>query len=114
MTLIFIFVLADLILGLLAAHTLKEKFSSAKLKKTVSKTIAYEMAIVLGMLMETHLNVHLPVVNTISSLIILTEGTSLVENFKTITGIDLWKELLHKLHALKSIHHKDDENSRKK
>ena len=82
-------VAADLLTGIWAAHKRGEKLTSWGLRKTVSKVLAYELAIVLAYVMEANFLAFLPVVKTIAGYIAAVEFKSATENLSKITGLDL-------------------------
>ena len=93
-----VLIAADLITGLMAAHKLKQPITSAGLRRTVSKTLIYNLAVACGYLVQTHMMGDLvPVSNIISSAIGLTELKSVIENIDKIRGGSLFKDILLKL-----------------
>ena len=93
-----VLILADLITGVLAAQKSNEPITSAGLRRTVSKLLIYETAILLGFLTQTFLTGDsIPVSNIIAGFIGLTELTSVMENLNIIGGGSLLKALLQKL-----------------
>jgi formate hydrogenlyase subunit 4 len=93
-----ILVIADLILGILAARKRGETITSAGLRRSVSKLFIYETALALGFLTEIALTGDsFPVSKIVSAIIGLTELTSCIENLNEISGTDLLKALLSKL-----------------
>lgn len=84
-------VVADLFTGIWAAHHRGEKISSWGLRKTVSKVLAYELAVVLAYTVEQSGVSFLPLVKAIAGFILMTELQSATENLGRITGLDLWQ-----------------------
>lgn len=103
LAIVFGLVVGDFCLGLLAARARKEKIVSVKMKRTVSKILAYEIAILIGFMLQSGLELSWPVVHTVSMVIVLSESASLLENFRTITGIDVLNNFINSVHKLKSI-----------
>lgn len=100
-----VLVVCDLTTGIAASLRRKEKISSAKLKRTIVKLIVYEIAIVLGFIVETHLTGGtLPIINIIGCYIGLTELVSTYENIDSISGGKLLKAIIDKLNSTR----KDD------
>ena len=91
MTAVCALVLCDLVTGVWAAVKRGEKFTSWGLRKTASKILAYELAIVLAYVMESAFLPSLPVVKGIAGFIAATEFKSNLENLSRITGLDLWQ-----------------------
>jgi phage-related holin len=108
---VFVLVVADMIMGILAARRRGDQITSTKMKRTVSKLLAYEIAIGIALLIQESFADGWPIVHTISTIIVLTESTSLIENFKIITGIDVLSEALEALNKLKSINSKNGKKS---
>ena len=82
-------VMADLITGVWASVKRGEKFTSWGLRKTASKLLAYELAIVLAFVIESNGLSFLPLVKTVAGFIVGVEGKSGLENLSKITGLDL-------------------------
>jgi len=90
-----VLVLADLITGLMAAHKRGDPITSSGIKTTVAKIMLYEVAILLGFLVQHYLTEGiLPVCNLITSVIGLTEITSILENLQTINPAVSWTSLV--------------------
>lgn len=96
-------IFSDTITGILAAHKRGEKITSQGFSRTISKLFFYNLAIVLGFLMEKFVLLEVvPVVKAIVLVIGVTEFKSFLENFESITGINLLDKLKQYLHH----HHK--------
>ena len=95
---VFILILADLICGVLAARKRGEPITSAGLRRTVTKTIVYEVALLLAFLAESYL-IHglIPVTTLVSSMIGIVELKSVYENLDAISGGTLLKGVIAKL-----------------
>lgn len=91
-------ILADLVLGLIAAYRAKQPITSAGLRRTIVKLFVYEMAIILGYIAQTYL-IHdlIPVASIISGFIGMTEVVSCMENLNAISGNNLLESLIKKL-----------------
>ena len=91
-------VAADLVLGVIAARKRGEAITSAGFRRTVSKLLVYEAAVILGFLSEQYLTgASIPVSKIISAYIGLTEITSIIENLNFINGSSVFNGLLSKL-----------------
>lgn len=91
-------VVVDTVTGVWAAIKYKHKITSHKFKRVVVKTFGYLTAIFIAHLIEKYMiGDAIPMVKTVSGLIAMTEGKSIFENLRRITGIDLWKAMLDKL-----------------
>lgn len=91
-------IVADLVTGIWAAKKRNEKVSSAAMRRTVSKMLIYELAVVAGFLLETYLlSGLLPVSKIVAGVIGLVEFKSMLENSSSIVGGDIFKLILSKL-----------------
>lgn len=96
-------VIADTILGVYNnCIKKKQKFTSRRFSAFITKTLIYQLAIILGFTIDTFLlneltklfiSVEFITTKLLALSIYLTEIKSLEENFKSITGIDLWINL---------------------
>jgi phage-related holin len=93
-----VIIFGDLITGVWAAYIRGEKISSAGLRRTISKIFVYNLAIVLGFVIEQYLISNaLPISKIAAGLIGVTEGLSIFENLNSIAGNNVFKSLLDKL-----------------
>jgi len=88
---------SDLCTGIFAAHRRKENIESAKMGRTVTKLTLYGAAIVLGHMMEVFLVNWVPIAKITASIICTVEFKSILENIKTITGLDIFSAIKDKL-----------------
>lgn len=94
----FFLVGCDTITGIWAALKRKEKFSSARLRSMVSKTVIYLVALICGFIAEKYMSLDvIPIVKFIAGAISLVETTSIVENLNSISGKNIFQELINKL-----------------
>lgn len=85
----------DLPLGIIAAKKRGEKITSAGLKRTIVKVFVYEMALILGLIVQKYmLSDTIPLINLISTLIGCTELKSALENLEDISGQPFLKQLI--------------------
>lgn len=95
-----ILIFADLITGILAARARKEKITSAGLRRTITKMFVYNLAVVLGFLVETHMTgAAIPIVKIVAGFIGLTEFLSILENLNALGKGQLLKGLIEKLNS---------------
>lgn len=94
-TLVLIFV--DLVTGVIAAKNRGEEITSAGFRRSISKLLVYEFALLVGYVAETYMIGFLPLTKMISSLIALTETKSIFENLDSSAGGQLLKTLIDKL-----------------
>lgn len=93
-----ILILVDLITGIWAALKRGEKIRSAAMRRTVSKMVIYQLAVISGFLVEQYmLDGFLPVSKIVASVIGMVELKSVLENANTILGQDLFKMVIAKL-----------------
>lgn len=91
-------IIADLITGIWAALKRKEKISSSGMRRTISKIVVYQVAIISGFLIEQYmLESFLPVSKIVASVIGIVELKSILENSNHILGYPLFKSIIQKL-----------------
>lgn len=91
-------IFADLVTGIWAALKRGEKVSSAALRRTVSKIVIYQLAVISGFLLETYLiDGLMPVAKIVAGVIGMVEFKSILENSNHIVGGDLFKLVIQKL-----------------
>lgn len=91
-------ILIDLALGILAAKKQSLPITSAGLRRTLSKLITYQVAIIAGFLVEHYLILDLvPVTKLIASIIGLVEMKSILENIDIINGASIFASVIKKL-----------------
>lgn len=96
-----ILVFADMITGAKAAKKRGEVIHSKKMTRTISKTIFYFIAIILSRIMELVYFPDMPLATITAGYIAIMEFKSNMENISEITGIDIWKAIVDKIHARK-------------
>jgi len=88
----------DLALGIWAARKRQEKISSAALRRTISKMIIYQLAVISGFLIEQYLlQGSLPIAKVVAGYIGIVELKSVLENSNVILGTDIFRMLIQKL-----------------
>jgi len=93
-----ILIMADLLTGIWAAKKRKEKISSSVMRRTISKMVIYQLAVICGFLLETYLlGGILPVAKIVAGVIGMVEFKSILENSNWIVGSDIFKLVLQKL-----------------
>ena len=93
-----ILIVADLITGVIAARKRNEKISSARLRDSISKCLIYQTAIITGFLVQNYImDDVIPIVKIVGSAISMVELTSLYENLNTISGTNIFKEIIDRL-----------------
>lgn len=91
-------VFLDAATGVWAALKRKEAITSAALRRTISKMVIYQLAVISGYLIETYLlGGSLPISKVVAGFIGLVEFKSVLENGNTILGTDIFKVLIKKL-----------------
>jgi len=93
-----VLVLIDVVTGVWAAFKRSELIKSAALRRTVSKMIIYQIAIISGFLIQQYvLQNEVPITKVVAGFISLVELKSILENSNTILGHDIFKTLIKKL-----------------
>jgi len=87
----------DFVTGIVAAKKRGEVITSSGFRRTISKLVVYELALVVGFLAERYMMPMLPVCKMVSSLIALTEIKSIYENLDSASGGDLLKSIVSKI-----------------
>lgn len=101
-------ILADFLTGLWRAWKEKEPITSSGFRRTLTKAIAYQLAIITALVMEKYLLEDMPIIKIVASLIAMTEGKSIMENLSIVTGVDFMKALLEKIQGNKDEGDKKD------
>jgi len=96
-------IVADFISGVWAAKRRGEKITSNGFRHTVTKMFAYQGTIITAFVVESFLLPDVPFVKIVSAMIGLTEVKSFFENMNSIVGLDVWSELLKKVHGNKTF-----------
>lgn len=87
-----VLILLDLITGIWAAKQQKQRISSAVMRRTISKIVIYQIAVMSGFLLERYiLGDTVPVSKIVASVIGLVEFTSILENSNKILGNNVFK-----------------------
>jgi phage-related holin len=95
---VLVLILCDLLTGLIASRKAGIKITSSGLRRTISKIVVYELALIAGFLAEKYLMGDLlPVVKLLGGLIGATELKSVLENANIISGTNLFEALIGKL-----------------
>lgn len=93
-----VLIMVDLATGVWAAHKRGEKVSSAAMRRTISKIVVYQAAVITGFLLETYLLADIfPVSKLVAGVIGLVEFKSILENGNSILGEDIFKSIITKL-----------------
>lgn len=93
-----ILVIADLVLGIMAARHRKEPITSAGFRRSITKVFIYEIAIMLAYITETYLTgPDVPVSKIVSGFVGITELKSVIENLNELSGDSIFKLLVDKL-----------------
>ena len=99
-----VLVIADMITGVWAAIKRSEKITSAGFRRTVSKLVIYQIAIITGFVVEHYLvDGSIPIVKIIGGVIGLVELKSVLENANSISGTDIFQLILNRLGSQNDI-----------
>ena len=94
-------VLADMVLGAWAAYKRGEAITSAGFRRTVSKLIIFQVAIITGFICETYLIGGIfPISKLCAGVIGLVEIKSILESCNVIYGGNLFKGIIEKLGSI--------------
>jgi phage-related holin len=92
---------SDLFTGIWAAKKKGQVISSKRMGNSVTKTILYLFAIILGHVMDTNF-MNLGIAKIVSLTICIVEFKSNMENISTITGLNIWKAIKDKIDAIRT------------
>lgn len=91
-------IICDAITGVWASLKRKEKITSAGLRRTVSKMLLFQLAVITGFIVEQYvISNTIPIAKIVATAITFSELTSILENTAQITGKDIFSELLKKI-----------------
>jgi len=91
-------IIADMITGIFAAYKRKEKISSAEMRRSVTKLVVYQIAIIAAFVLEKYmLGGILPVAKIVAGVIGMVEMKSILENVSAIAGQDILAMVINKL-----------------
>lgn len=91
-------IVADMITGIMAARKRGEPIKSAEMRRSLSKMVVYQVAIISGFVLEQYmLEGLLPVSKVVAGVIGMVEFKSVLENTSAIAGQDVLKLVLDKL-----------------
>lgn len=93
-----VLILADMVTGIMAAKKRKERINSADMRRSLSKMVVYQIAIISAFVLEKYmLGGLLPVSKVVSGVIGMVEFKSILENASTIAGQDILKLVIEKI-----------------
>lgn len=93
------FVIVDFITGLIAAKKIQEPITSKKMRPTIGKFVAYGLGIIVAYIIEILFFPDFPSLKLIAGLMAWIELKSMNENFEKITGHNIFKIVLEKMHV---------------
>ncbi len=98
MTAVGVLIFADLILGITAAVKRGDSITSSALRRTISKILVYQIAIITGFICEKYLISDLiPMSKLIAGVIGMVEMKSLLEHGDELNGSPIFKTIIKKL-----------------
>jgi hypothetical protein len=93
-----VLIISDMITGMIAAKKRKEPIKSAEMRRSITKLLVYQIAIISGFILETYmLEGLLPISKIVAGVIGMVEFKSILENVSTIAGQDVLKLVMDKL-----------------
>lgn len=96
-----LFIVIDTITGIYKVFKTKEKFSSGKLSRTISKMVLYQACIILifsldklllGELINSFVTVQFFTTKVVAMFLVTVELISIRENIKAATKVDIWEK----------------------
>lgn len=107
-----VLVVLDLITGIWASIKKGSKFSSAKLRDSISKLIIFQIAVISAFILERYLLADLlPVSKMVAGIIGLVEATSLFENLNVIYGRNIFQSVVDKLGSSNKVNQPQQNSS---
>lgn len=104
----------DLVTGLWAAYKKSETITSAALRRTVSKFVIYQIAVISAFIVQKYMLADLvPASNIVAGVIGMVELKSVLENASKILGGDVFKLILDKLGSQNDSKLKESIDSKK-
>ena len=94
-------VFADTFTGIWAAKHKKQKITSHKLKRTISKVLLYNVSVITGFMIESYMIDFIPFVKIVLGAIATVEFYSLIENVSVVTGNNIAKYIMEKMDKIK-------------
>lgn len=93
-----VLILADTITGMFAARKRKEPIQSAEMRRSITKLVVYQIAIISAFVLEKYmLGSLVPVSKIVAGVIGMVEFKSILENVSTIAGQDILALVINKL-----------------
>ena len=93
-----VIIAADMITGMMAAKKRGEKIESAEMRRSLSKMVVYQIAIISGFVLQTYMLEDLiPVAKVVGGVIGMVEFKSILENVSTNAGQDILQLVIDKL-----------------
>ena len=93
-----VLIVADAITGIMAAKKRKEPINSADMRRSLSKMVVYQVAIISGFVLEVYMLDNLaPVSKIVGGVIGMVEFKSILENVSVIAGQDVLQLVIEKL-----------------
>lgn len=91
-------IMADLVSGIMAAKKKGEEITSAGIRRTLTKLLVYNLAIISGFLVQQYIvDDFLPMTKVIAGVISLVELKSILENLNIVNGQNIFKTVIEKL-----------------
>jgi phage-related holin len=90
-------VLFDMVTGIAKAIKNKNKVTSNRMRHTITKGMAYQIAVLTGFLIDQVMGLELTASRVIAGVICLVEAKSVLENVEAMTGVSIWGALIDKL-----------------
>lgn len=89
-------VLMDMAFGIARAKKQALPIESQKMKRTLAKTLLYEGVILSSFVLDVIVGADI-IAKVVAGTVAIVELKSISENFKIITGIDIWQSIIDKM-----------------
>ena len=104
-----VLILFDSLTGIMAARKRGEKINSSGLRRTLSKAIVYQVAVISAFLVQKYLiSDTVPVSKITSGIIGVVELTSIFENLNEVYGSNIFRKILNLLGSPNDSRNKED------
>lgn len=90
-------VMFDMITGIAKALKTKQKITSNRMRHTITKGLAYQIAILTGFFLDNAMGLDMMASRVIAGVVCVVEAKSVLENVESMTGISIWSAVLDRL-----------------
>ncbi len=90
-------VLFDMITGIAKAISIGEKITSNRMRHTITKGMAYQIAVLTGFFLDYAMGMEMTASRVIAGVVAVVEAKSVLENVEAMTGTSIWGSVVDKL-----------------